>query len=133
MNRRLLYLSPIGSDSWTGKLPEPSADGLDGPLCTLDGARRAVRTLRAERQAGDIVVVVRGGEYPVNETVVFGLKDSGEADQRISYQAAPGEWDECSTPNPGPLIEADGTTWLGYKSARDPSVHGWPQLLMQDG
>ncbi len=42
---------------------------------------------------------------------------------------SPGDWDEFSITNPAPLIEADGTTWLGYKSARDPRVHGWPKIL----
>jgi hypothetical protein len=141
MNKRLLYLSPIGSDSWTGKLPEPSADGLDGPLCTLDGARRAVRTLRAERQTGDIVVVVRGGEYPVNETVVFGLKDSGEADQRISYQAAPGEfpifsagvpvtgWQPLRTPLSGLPGAAVGKIWV----ADIPDGVSWFGMLYDAG
>ena len=30
-----LYVATNGNDAWSGKLPEPNADGTDGPLATL--------------------------------------------------------------------------------------------------
>jgi len=40
-----LHVSPRGNDDWSGRLPAPNADHSDGPLATLNGARRAVRKL----------------------------------------------------------------------------------------
>ena len=39
----------------------------------------------------DIVVWIRGGRYYLKDTVVFGLQDSAEAGQTITYGAYPGE------------------------------------------
>lgn len=36
-------------------------------------------------------MLVRGGTYPLKETVVFGLQDSGKKDAIITYAAYPGE------------------------------------------
>jgi len=84
------YLSPRGSDSWSGTLAEPNADGSDGPFASLERARDAVRELKKSK-SGDIVVLLRDGTYALKETVVFGLKDSGSADASITYAAYPGE------------------------------------------
>ncbi|MCD6357432.1 MAG: hypothetical protein J7L75_02515, partial [Thermoproteales archaeon] len=34
----VFYVSPNGSDSWSGRLPEPSEDGRDGPFATITRA-----------------------------------------------------------------------------------------------
>ena len=41
-----LHVALNGNDAWSGKLPRPNADGSDGPLATLAGARDAVRRLK---------------------------------------------------------------------------------------
>lgn len=84
------YVSPAGSDAWSGTLAEPNARGGDGPFATLQRARDAVRQLKPNR-SGDIVVLIREGTYRLDETVVFGMEDSGEGDSRITYRAYPGE------------------------------------------
>ena len=84
------YVSVNGSDRWSGTLDEPNAQGSDGPFATLPRARDAVRILK-EKKSEDIAVLIRGGTYQLNETVVFGLKDSGEGDATITYAAYPGE------------------------------------------
>ena len=75
-----------------------AADGDDknkgtkeSPFATLERARDAVRNLKKEKQTGDITVFIRGGTYSIHETVVFGLEDSGNRNQTISYAAYPGE------------------------------------------
>jgi len=75
-------VSPGGSDADEGT--------LSSPFATLGRARDAVRELKKSRKT-DILVWVRGGTYQLSETVVFGLADSGEGEQTITYAAYPGE------------------------------------------
>ncbi|MDB4384527.1 right-handed parallel beta-helix repeat-containing protein [Opitutaceae bacterium] len=84
------YVSPTGSDTWSGRLSAPTHDGTDGPFATLARARDAVRKLKKTKST-NIVVHLRGGTYRLDETVVFGLEDSGEGDSTITYAAFPGE------------------------------------------
>ncbi|MGJ8677044.1 MAG: right-handed parallel beta-helix repeat-containing protein [Akkermansiaceae bacterium] len=84
------YVSPDGSDTWSGTLVEPDKGGADGPFATLTRVRDAVRDLKKSKSA-DIVVLVRGGTYLLDKTVVFGLEDSGAGDVTITYAAYPGE------------------------------------------
>lgn len=113
------YVSPDGSDDWTGTLADPDINGTDGPFATLQRARDAVRELKKSR-SGDIVVLVREGTYQLKETLVFGLKDSGEPGSAITYAAYPGEtpvissgweiggWEKVSGELPGLPEEAVG-------------------------
>ncbi|TWU56302.1 right-handed parallel beta-helix repeat-containing protein [Rubripirellula reticaptiva] len=84
------YVSPDGSDAWSGTVAEPDDRAADGPFATLARARDAVRDLKKSKST-DIVVRVRGGNYLLEETVVFGLKDSGAGDATITYAAYPDE------------------------------------------
>ncbi len=83
-----LYLSPAGRDQWSGRLPQPAADGSDGPLLTVARARDRVRELKQHAALdGPVTVWLRGGSYPLREPVVFGPADSGA----VTYAAYPGE------------------------------------------
>lgn len=84
------YVSPLGSDSWSGTMADPDAGGSDGPFLTLERARDAVREKKKDRSK-DIVVLIREGNYQLKETIVFGLEDSGEGESTITYAAFPGE------------------------------------------
>ena len=84
------HISPSGSDTWSGTLPEPAADKSDGPFATLQRAKDAVRSLK-ERKKSDILVYIHGGTYQLSKTVVFNLSDSGSKDATITYAAYPGE------------------------------------------
>lgn len=84
------YVSTKGSDTWSGRLAEPNAQGTDGPFATLDRARVAVRDLK-KTKSNNIHVYIREGVYRLNETVVFGLEDSGVGEAIITYAAYPGE------------------------------------------
>jgi hypothetical protein len=77
-----LYVSPKGSDS------NPGTKVL--PLASLEGAKNYVHKINSSTK-GDITVWFRGGNYHLDKTVVFGLEDSGEGEQIISYEAYPGE------------------------------------------
>lgn len=89
MDRTIAYfVSTEGSDSWSGKLPEPNADGTDGPLATIAGARDL---LRRKKQAGSwegpTTVWIRGGRYDTSEPIAFTDADSAP----VTYAAYPGE------------------------------------------
>jgi hypothetical protein len=83
-----LYVDPGGNDAWSGRLERPRADGADGPLATLEGARNAVRRLQPLKRS--VRVVFAPGIYPVTKPVTFGPEDGGTAACPISYEAAPG-------------------------------------------
>lgn len=84
------YVSPDGSDSWSGTLAESNEQQTDGPFATLERARDAVRELKRSKKS-DITAQIRGGIYRIDKTVVFGLQDSGQSDSLITYAAYPGE------------------------------------------
>ena len=86
-----LHIAPNGKDAWSGRLPQPRADGEDGPLATLIGARNAVRKLRTKGPLAEAVhVLVADGRYEMAEPLVLMPQDSGTAETPISYEAAPG-------------------------------------------
>jgi len=117
------YLSPHGSDAWSGTLANPNAQGTDGPFATLEQARDAVRVLKQKKSA-DIVVLIREGTYRLEKTVVFGLEDSGVDDSTVTYASYPGEtpvfssgreikgWTKVSGKLPGLPEEALGNVWV---------------------
>lgn len=84
------YVSPLGSDAWSGTLPAADRQKSNGPFATLARARNAVRELKKTKSAG-ITVLVRDGTYTLDETVVFDLRDSGDDERAITYEAYPGE------------------------------------------
>ncbi|QDU89849.1 hypothetical protein Pla175_32450 [Pirellulimonas nuda] len=85
------YVATDGSDAWSGALPEPNQDRTDGPFATLARTRDAVRGLPQDRREADVLVHIRGGVYRLDETVRFGLEDSGRGDATVTYAAYPGE------------------------------------------
>lgn len=88
--QKVFHVSPAGNDRWSGELPEPRADGRDGPCATLEGARDAARNARSAG-ASDIVVVIRGGRYELERSLVLDWRDSGSEDGSMRWRAAVGE------------------------------------------
>ncbi len=95
-----LYVSPAGNDAWSGGLPNPAADGSDGPLRTLEAAQAAVRHHLANlREPTDLRVCLRGGTYELAQPWLFMQADSGfgrRLNQRaqtwpVTWAAYPGE------------------------------------------
>ncbi len=83
-----LYVSPEGSDTFSGKIAEVTEN--DGPFKTLQRAKEAVREFKKSTR-DDIIVMLRGGDHYLNETLVLGLEDSGKKGQDIIYRNYPGE------------------------------------------
>ncbi|MFC1739716.1 hypothetical protein ACFL1G_11830, partial [Planctomycetota bacterium] len=76
-----LYVSPKGSDSWTG-------DSIDKPFATIQKARDAIRAMKKkDGLTKPVTVYIRGGLYELDETIVFTLKDSGTESCPITYTA----------------------------------------------
>ncbi len=83
-----LYISPAGNDDWSGRLPEPNADGTDGPLATLTEVQQRLRaTCRLDQKnplpereiaafRGPCTVWLRGGRYELSAPLLFGPDDS---------------------------------------------------------
>lgn len=94
------YVAPDGSDVNPGT--------LELPFATLHRARDAVRELKGTKD-GPVVVLVRGGRYLLQETLVFTPDDSGTEEQPVSYVAYPGE---IPTLSGGRKIECE---WKSYR------------------
>ncbi len=86
-------VSPGGDDHWSGRLARPNRARSDGPFATLPRAQQAVRELKASqpKRAKPIVVLLRGGTYFLDETLVFKPEDSGTAKAPVIYAASPKE------------------------------------------
>ena len=80
--QQTFYVAPGGSDANPGTESKP--------LATVEGARDAVRRVNA-RMSGDVVVLLRGGTYRIDRTIVLDHRDSGTGGHHVIYQNYPGE------------------------------------------
>ena len=86
------FVAKDGNDAWSGKLAEPNAEKTDGPFATIVKARDAIRKMKAKVSLSEpVTVMVRGGTYYLDDTIVFDQRDSGAKDCPITYMAYPGE------------------------------------------
>ena len=86
-----LYVSPEGNDQWSGRLARPSADGTNGPLASLAGARDAIRRLKSQGPLTEPVrVIIADGIYNLREPFTLTYQDSGTETCPIRYEAAAG-------------------------------------------
>lgn len=83
--RCIIYVATNGNDANDGS--------IDKPLKTLIGARDKIRALKSQGVAPEkgFVVYVRGGNYTLNESVVFTAEDSGTEAAPVVYRSYPGE------------------------------------------
>jgi len=86
-----LYVAPGGSDVWTGQLAAPNAARTDGPLASLTRARDLARAVRQGRPGEPVTITLRGGAYPMGETLTLRAEDSGTAQAPVTWRAMPGE------------------------------------------
>ena len=117
------YVAVNGNDDFTGTAARRSGHSKTGPFATLGRARDAVRSLKKTQPNKDIVVLIRGGVYPLDETVVFGVEDSANGDNTITYAAYPDEepifssgrhitgWEKAPSNIPGLPASAKGQVW----------------------
>jgi hypothetical protein len=72
------YVAPNGDDTNPGTIA--------APFKTVQRARDVVRTINTN-MSGDIQVYLRGGNYPVSNTIEFTPSDSGTNGFRVTYAA----------------------------------------------
>jgi hypothetical protein len=83
-SQTLYYVSNVGNDAWSGRLPAPNADSTDGPFATPYRAAEAVAS-----EPGD--VVFRGGTYYLSRSIVLSAAHAGTRDAPRSWTAFEGE------------------------------------------
>jgi hypothetical protein len=106
----VFHVAPDGNDAWSGALARPNAGRTDGPLATLQGARDAVRRLKAKGPLAEPVrVLIADGTYRLAAPVVFEPGDSGTEKCPVTYEAAPGA---------KPVFDG-GRTITGFKPGPD--------------
>ena len=123
------YVATNGNDGWSGKLSNPNEARTEGPFATLSRARDAVRQIMASGARRDITVLVRGGTYRLEQTVVFSISDAAAAGHTITYGAYPGEspvfssgvpirgWKKLDAAPEGLPDSARGNVWVADVSA----------------
>lgn len=86
-----LYVAPNGSDKWSGRLAAPTRTKTDGPLATLEGARDAIRRMKAEKGGlkRPVSVQLRKGTYFLNKPFELTADDTGARACPITYEAYP--------------------------------------------
>ncbi|MDD3586597.1 MAG: right-handed parallel beta-helix repeat-containing protein [Thermoguttaceae bacterium] len=89
----VLHVATSGNDAWSGLLVKPNAEGTDGPLRSLVGARDRLRKLRQDNhQSGKkYAVEVHAGVYSLSQSLQFGSEDSGTPEASVVWKAADGE------------------------------------------
>jgi hypothetical protein len=117
------YVAVDGNDDFTGTAAEHVKNTQNGPFASLKRARDAVRAFKKTNPNKDIHVLIRGGVYQLDETVVFGLEDSGSDNFTITYAAYAGEfpvfssgrhitdWEKAPSNTPGLPANAHGQVW----------------------
>ena len=88
----VIYVSPDGKDTWSGRFPIPEPRRPDGPFRTIERARDAIRQLKAQGKFNDkVFVCIRSGTYELKEPLVFTPEDSGTPEHPIVYTSYLGE------------------------------------------
>jgi hypothetical protein len=85
---RDMYLALNGKNHWSGALPEPNAEGTDGPLASF---REVLLRVAARKAQGDIpapfTVWLRGGRYLIDKPIRLGPEHSAP----VTFASYPGE------------------------------------------
>ncbi|MFA7287697.1 MAG: right-handed parallel beta-helix repeat-containing protein [Melioribacteraceae bacterium] len=77
-NKRIIYISPSGSDTNSGS--------IESPLASINKAKELIRSLKSNSPETQFVVYLRNGIYRINNTIDFNEKDSG-LNKSIVYSA----------------------------------------------
>jgi len=90
---QVYFVSLDGDDAWSGEFAEPLSEGSDGPVATLKAAQILARERNADasKPREEIIITVRGGDYPIDSTLSLTAEDSGIGPAPVTWQAWPGE------------------------------------------
>ena len=101
---REFYVSPSGNDNNPGT--------KEAPFATIDGARKAVRSINKQMQ-GDILVNIERGTYSIDKMINFEREDSGYNGYRIIY----------SGENPENTVLSGGKKITGFKKSEYENIY----------
>ena len=78
------YVSPQGSDTWSGRLAAAKRDKSDGPFATLAAALEAARQARRDASSAqdESTILLRGGTYELTAPIVLTPEDSGRSGEQ---------------------------------------------------
>jgi hypothetical protein len=111
-----LYVAPDGNDHWSGSIPMASAEGTDGPMASVAGARDVIRRLRSDGALKrGVAVHIQAGVYAMAGTLTFTPEDSGTVDAPVRYIAAEGS---------APVLSG-GRTITGWRETHHAGLRGW--------
>jgi hypothetical protein len=85
-----LYVSPAGSDDWSGVLATPNGERSEGPLATLPAACERIKQIRAEQNEA-VTVLIRSGYHSLAEPWLLDSALTGSPDAPVVFAAYPGE------------------------------------------
>lgn len=84
------YVSPEGSDDWTGTEPKKVPGSMDGPFASPYCAAEAVQNARLSGIKIPLVVQFAEGIYEMDSSWVITGSLSGTADGKTIFRSAPG-------------------------------------------
>ena len=109
------FVDPLGDDTWTGRQPEQTGDGTDGPFRSVVRAQRAIRELRQQGRLTTPVTVAIRGTHRLAEPVVFEPQDSGTKECPITYTAYPDDRPVLSGGRPiANWKKGEGKLWTAH-------------------
>ncbi|MDB6054041.1 MAG: hypothetical protein JWN25_1564 [Verrucomicrobiales bacterium] len=89
-----IYVATNGNDGWSGTLPAPASNDMDGPVRNASAALIAARKFRqnADQAASGVSIVFRGGRHELSEPLVLLPEDSGASSANpFTLASYPGE------------------------------------------
>ena len=86
-----IYVSNTGDDRWSGSMPASNPGRTDGPVRTLDRAKRVERDIRLGNPVSNVQVAIRGGVYILERTLHLDKGDAGTAQHPAVWSPFNGE------------------------------------------
>jgi len=85
------FVAPDGSDTWSGRLADPSGSRNDGPFATVRRAQRAIREFHENDALLAPATVRIRGIHQLRQPIVFKPEDSGTAECLVTYTSYAGQ------------------------------------------
>ena len=92
-----IYVSPQGSD-------EHGSGSKAKPWKTITKARDSIRQQKLiKKTKGSVIINLKAGSYPINNTIYFGVQDSGKHDAPVILRSVDGPAKAVVTSGQNPL------------------------------
>ena len=85
-----IYVSPGGSDQFSGLMARNNLPHKDGPFATIGRAQdyvRGMRRLQGDKLIRPVNIILRGGTYFLPQPIVLTAEDSGTGEFPVTYMA----------------------------------------------